>query len=235
MQKKLELTPRLQLLANWVPQNARLADIGTDHGYLPIWLLLQDRIAAAIASDLRPGPLSRAKADAAQYGVADRLDCRLCDGLAEISPQEVDTIVIAGMGGENIADILSAAPWTADGLHQLLVQPMSRAEVLREYLMKHGYRIEREQLVLDRGVLYPVLLVSAGTMNLTAGQMYAGAGLQKDPLENQYLIEWIIRFQNAIAGLKRSSDPADAKKADALRDLVYELMMLREEWRCANS
>ena len=124
MAKRLELTPRLQMLANWVPQGARFADIGTDHAYLPVWLMLQGRLHSAIASDLRKGPLERAKETGRTYG-AEGIDYRLANGLADIRPEETDVIAIAGMGGETIAAILEAAPWTADGQHTLLLQPMT--------------------------------------------------------------------------------------------------------------
>ena len=234
MMKTPQLTPRLQALADWVERGARAADIGTDHGYLPVWLVLCGRCSSAIAVDLRPGPLSRAKATAARYGVSDRIDLRLCDGLSGINPHEADTIVVAGMGGENIAAILKAAPWTADGCHRLLLQPMSRAEVLRGFLSAHGYRITQERLVLDHGVLYPILLVLAGDMPLSAGQRYGGAALTRDPLGDRYLMEQIIRLQGAVAGLNRSGAPQDREKADSLRDVLTSLLELREEWRHAN-
>ncbi len=232
---KLELSPRLQLLADWVRPGTVLADVGTDHGYLPVWLVENDRIPFAIASDLRPGPLSRGRETAAVYGVSDRVDFRLCDGLAGIAPTEADTIVIAGMGGETIASILSSAPWTADGTHTLLLQPMTRSEELRRYLLMNGYAIRREQLVEDRGMLYPVMEATAGKMKLSSGQIYAGTMLPTDPLGDRYLIEKIIRLQTAVTGLKRSSVKADLQKADRLRELIFALMELREEWRHANS
>lgn len=231
---KLELTLRLQRLADWVTPGACVADIGTDHGCLPVWLVLNGRCTGAIASDIRKGPLSRAEETAAFYGVSGRVDLRLCDGLAGIAPEEADTIVIAGMGGENITMILAAAPWTADGKHTLLLQPMSRAEVLRGFLSDHGYRILREQLVLDRGTIYPVFQAAAGKMSLSIGQQYGGAALLHDPLEDRYLIERIVRLQGAVAGLNRSSAPADRERADQLREVITALLELREEWRYAN-
>lgn len=162
MAKHLELTPRLGLLASWVRPGAKLADVGTDHAYLPVWLMLHGGVSSAIASDLRSGPLQRARENAEAWGVTKRLDLRLCDGLSGIGPEECDTVVIAGMGGENIAAILAAAPWTADGCHTLLLQPQSRAESLRQFLSENGYRIAREELVLDRGTLYPAMEVTAG-------------------------------------------------------------------------
>lgn len=232
--RKLELTPRLHLLADWVPQGARLADVGTDHAYLPVKLLLDGRVTSAIASDLRQGPLSRAYETGRVYGVLSALELRLGDGLACIRPEEATCIVIAGMGGENIAAILSAAGWTGDGAHTLLLQPMTRAEELRRFLAGHGYKITRERLVCDRGTIYPVMEASAGEMVLTEGQLYGGAALLNDPLEDRYLVEKIIRLQGAVAGLNRSGTPEDQEKADRLRDLITALMGMREEWRYAN-
>ena len=93
----MELTARLQSVADQVPQGAAFADIGTDHAYLPVWLLLNGRIRHAIAADLREGPLNSARETAEQYGVSHQVSFRLCNGLADISADEVDTIAIAGM------------------------------------------------------------------------------------------------------------------------------------------
>ena len=125
--KFLQLQPRLQLLADLVPQDARFADIGTDHGYLPVWLLQQGRIVSAIAADIGEEPLQHARRTAEEYGIG-KIEFRLCDGLKGIQPQEADTIVIAGMGGETMIHILSAAPWTkVPGAVTLLLQPMTKA------------------------------------------------------------------------------------------------------------
>ena len=107
MEKELQLQPRLQCIASLVPQGARLADVGTDHGYLPVWLLQHGRIESAIASDINALPLDHARATAREYGVTERMDFRLCPGLAKIKAEECDAIAIAGMGGETIAQILA--------------------------------------------------------------------------------------------------------------------------------
>ena len=104
--KELQLQPRLQCLADLVPQGARLADVGTDHGYLPVWLLQHGRMESAIASDINALPLDHARATAAEYGVTACIDFRLCPGLAKIGSEECDTVAIAGMGGETIIGIL---------------------------------------------------------------------------------------------------------------------------------
>ena len=242
------LTPRLRLIAERVPPGASFADIGTDHGYLPLWLLLRGRLRGCLASDLRPEPLRRARENARLYGAAG-LRFRLCDGLSGIRPDEADCIAIAGMGGENIAAILDRAVWTADGKHTLLLQPMSRAEVLRRFLSEHGYKIQWEALARERGILYPVMEVTAGHETLSVGQWYGGAKLSRDPLGDRYLIETILRLQNAVAGLNRAVGADTRKqadinqqkvaenreKADELRDILTELLSMREEWRHANS
>ena len=120
----MELTPRLRAIAQQVPQGSVLADVGTDHALLPAWLLLEGRIPSAIASDLREGPLARAKETVEQHGVADRVSLRLCDGLSGIQAGEADVVAIAGMGGETIAAILEQAPWTKENT-LLLLQPMT--------------------------------------------------------------------------------------------------------------
>ena len=232
--RKLELPARLQLLADWVPRGSALADVGTDHAYLPVWLTLEGRLRSAIACDLRSGPLSRGRDTAGRYGVLDRIDFRQCDGLAGVGPQEADTVVIAGLGGENIVSILAAAPWTADGNHTLLLQPQSRAEELRAFLCANGYAIRRERPIVDRGTMYPVLGVSSGTQSLTLGQLYGGACLTYDPLGGRYLVEQILRLQAAVAGLNRGCRPEDTEKADHLRDVMESLLELWEEWRHAN-
>jgi len=229
--RKLELTPRLRLLAEWVPPGARFADVGTDHAYLPVWLRLHGRAASAIACDLREKPLERARETGRAWG-ADGIDYRLGDGLSVVSPEEADVIAIAGMGGENIAAILAAAPWTADGAHTLLLQPQTRAEALRGFLADNGYAIRREALAEDRGVLYPVMEAGGGEMSLTLGQLYGGAALLRDPLGDRYIIEKIIRLQGAVAGINRSG--ASREKGDGLRDIITALLSMREEWRHAN-
>lgn len=225
------MSPRLQLLADWVRPGARFADIGTDHAYLPVWLRLHGRAAFAIACDLREGPLARARETGRTFG-AEGISYRLGNGLAVVSPEEADTIAIAGMGGENIAAILAAAPWTADGAHTLLLQPQSRAETLRAFLAGHGYAIRREALVEDRGTLYPVMEAVGGKMTLTLGQLYGGAALLRDPLAERYIIEKIIHLAGAVAGINRSG--GGQEKGDALRDIITALLSMREEWRRAN-
>ena len=149
MTRRIELSPRLRLAADLVPEGARLADVGTDHAYLPACLLMEGKIPSAIAADLREGPLSRARETAAEYGCGDRMAFRLCDGLSGIRPEETDAVVIAGMGGETIAQILEAAPWVRTRKIPLVLQPMSSIPELRQRLGEGGFRILEERLARE--------------------------------------------------------------------------------------
>lgn len=226
--RELALQPRLQLLADMVPAGSRLADVGTDHGYLPVYLLQQGRISRAIASDIVDGPLQHARQTAAEYEV-DGIDFRLCPGLDAIAPHEADTVVIAGMGGETIQAILSDAPWTADGSHLLLLQPMTKVEYLRKWLVDNGYAFTEERLVWDKDHLYPVFAVRGGTQPpLTAAQQYGGVLLDGDPLYGAYLDERIGKLQKAVEGLQKSSVVESTVKVKELTELCRILKEKRD-------
>lgn len=226
--RELVLQPRLRLLADMVPEGSRLADVGTDHGYLPVYLMQQGRIAGAIASDIVPGPLQHARQTAAEYDVAG-IAFRLCPGLAAIAPEEADTIVIAGMGGETIQSVLEAAPWTADGGHLLLLQPMTKVEYLRKWLSDNGYCFTDERLVFDKEHLYPVLAVRGGTQPpLTPAQQYGGVLLDGDALYRAYLDERIGKLQKAIDGLGHSPSEENTARADHLLAICRALAEKRD-------
>lgn len=226
--KQLALQPRLHLLARLVPEGCRLTDVGTDHGYLPVALLQQGRITAAIASDIGAEPLEHARRTAMQYGV-DGMDFRLCAGLSGVAPEETDVIVIAGMGGETIISILQDAPWTADGQHRLLLQPMTKSAALRHWLADNGYTFTDEHLVEDKGRVYPILCVKGGVFRpLTEAEALCGVLLADDPLYAAYLTEHITKLRRSAEGLRRSSDPSGGRLAAQAESLAAEL----EERRC---
>lgn len=229
----LELSPRLRSVADLVPGGARLADIGTDHAYLPAWLILHGVIDRAIAADLREGPLERARLTAAKYGLAERMSFRLCNGLTGVGPDEAQVIVIAGMGGETIADILSAAPWTREADKLLLLQPMSAQPELRRWLWEKGYTIQREVLSREGETLYVTFQVGAGEMApLTPGELWAGrqhAG-EDAPLRGLYLKRLLARTGRALEGLRQSARSSDSGRLQEMERVQADLLRLKEEW-----
>ena len=156
--KRLNLKGRLALCAQFARGGSRLADIGTDHAYLPIALCEQGRAASALACDINPLPLESARSNIAMHGLSDRIRTRLCDGLSGVGPDEADDIVIAGMGGELIADILSACEWAKDSAKRYILQPMTRHEALIKWLYSNGFVIDDQQAVVDEGKYYTVIL-----------------------------------------------------------------------------
>lgn len=205
----MELTPRLQAIARQVPQGARLVDVGTDHGCLPVWLLLNGRVEKAIAADLRKGPLDRARETARQYGVERMLSFRLCDGLAAVAENEVDTVVIAGMGGETIAAILKAAPWVRRG-RLLLLQPMTGAPKLRRWLQENGFSILEEQIAREGEKLYSIWTVREGQMKaLSPAEAWAGKN-SRDPLRLEYLDLVAAKAEKELQGHMSAHNPNPA-------------------------
>ena len=150
----LKLKPRLQMAADMVRTGSKVADIGTDHAYLPTALILGGRISSAVAADLRKGPLENAEATVRTYNVEDKISLRLSDGLKFVLPEEADDIVIAGMGGILIAEILTAAPWVKDKNKRLILQPQSHSEDVRRYLYSNGFEILEESACFEDGKVY---------------------------------------------------------------------------------
>lgn len=146
----IKLDARLKMAAEEVRPGKRIADIGTDHAYLPAFLIENNICPSAIAADIGKGPLENArKVTSTSKDLSDRIELRLSDGLKEIKEDEVDDIVIAGMGGILIAEILTAAPWVKDENKRLILQPMSHAEDVRKYLCENGFEIIKEKACTD--------------------------------------------------------------------------------------
>lgn len=152
-----KLTKRLRAAGDLVRQGSFVADVGTDHAYLPIALVKEGRIRGGVVSDINKGPILRATEHIRAYGLEDRLTPLLCDGLSELSPYAPEDILILGMGGELIARILAEAPWVKKEGIRLILQPMTHPERLRSYLAAEGFEILEEVLVREEKI-YQILL-----------------------------------------------------------------------------
>lgn len=162
MERQTFLSSRLRAIAAMVEKGSRLADIGTDHGYLPIRLLEEKRISMAIAMDVKDGPLLRARAHVEERGFSELIKLRLSDGFSALAPGEADVAVIAGMGGRLIIRILEDGKKTARSLRYLILSPQSELFSVRHYLLENGYGILAEEMVLDEGKYYTVLKAAYG-------------------------------------------------------------------------
>lgn len=158
----MQLSKRLTAVADLLGEGHCLADVGTDHGYLPIHLIQSEKIERAIALDVRTGPLERAKEHIAQQGLENRIETRLSDGVEALQPGEADCMAAAGMGGSLIIHILQKGSRVIDSMKACILQPQSEIARVRDYLWAHGYRIEAEELVLEDGKYYPMMRVVPG-------------------------------------------------------------------------
>lgn len=252
------LTPRLKAIASLVPHGANVADIGTDHGYVPIWLVKNGVSPAVTATDIESKPLAKAVENAKAHGVEERLRFILADGLSGIAEGSADTVIIAGMGGETIAGILERAPWTCGAL--LILQPMTKLPLLRGWLLEHGYVITREVRVKDAGKIYPILTVEGRgvpskcepspreeeLLRRTDGCAHWGQALpayspaelmigrvpafERDELFYEYLTLLTAKTRRAVDGLERSNqDAAAVAKLRFMREAFEGLIEMKEK------
>lgn len=195
---------RLIAAAALIKHGSRVADIGTDHGYLPIYLVQKGICSKVYACDLRKKPLANAAANIKDAGI-EGVDIRLGDGLDVVRPDEIDTAVIAGMGGEVIANIIGRAPWLRDEKYSLILQPMSSAYDLRRYLSLQKYRIISETAAENEGRLYTVMSVRySGKPQPEDPLFYHFGRLFQNPGETETAyIKWVIKvLKNQLSGVR---------------------------------
>lgn len=229
---KLPISKRLLCCASMVQPGSRVADIGTDHGYLGIYLLQTGAARHVIACDLRKDPLENARRNAKLFGVDGEMELRLSDGLEKILPDEVDTVVMAGMGGDLIQKILSQCPWRKREGLQFILQPQSAGNVLRRWLCEDGFEIQREEPVQDGHFLYTVMELRQGEPSpLTPGTEYASPALlaSKSPLVGTYL----ARVENALQETVRGLTNAEKQRPERLsyfRQALLEIQEMRKNY-----
>lgn len=172
----LQLSKRLQAVAELVGECSTIADVGTDHGYIPVYLVAVGKARRAIAMDINEGPLSRAKEHILQYGLEQKIETRLSDGCLALKPKEADVIVIAGMGGALMQRILTQGGKFAGTARKLVLQPQSEITAFREFLLRQGYRIVAEDMVLEDGKYYPMMAAEPVKKEAYAAVRDAGKG-----------------------------------------------------------
>ena len=224
---KLPISKRLLCCASMVQPGSRVADIGTDHGYLGIYLLQSGAARHVIACDLRKDPLENARRNAKLFGVDGEMELRLSDGLEKILPDEVDTVVMAGMGGDLIQKIFTQCPWRKREGLQFILQPQSAGNVLRRWLCEDGFEIRREEPVQDGHFLYTVMDIRQGEpAPLTPGTEYASPALlaSGSPLVGNYL----ARVENALQETVRGLTNAEKQRPERLAYFGQALLEIQE-------
>jgi ribosomal protein L11 methyltransferase (prmA) len=153
----MKLSKRLQTIADFVKKNSVVADIGTDHAHIPIYLIENNIIDKAYACDINKGPLEKAKENIENFGVSENIVLRLSNGLDKMSNKEADTIIIAGMGGELIIDILERGKSFFNKKNTFILSPHTKTDEVRDYLLRKGFEIIKEDMCIDEGKFYTVM------------------------------------------------------------------------------
>lgn len=222
----MRLGDRLGAIAGFVKPGAKIVDVGTDHAYLPIYLAEQKIIAGAVAGEVNQGPFLSAQTMLKKMRLAEEIQLRLGDGLAVVSPGEVDTAVIAGMGGPTIVEILAKQPKVTERLTRLILQPMIAAGLVRKWLTDNGWQIIDETLVRDEGRLYEVIAAEQGkTAELEAVLYDIGPVLwaKKPPYLKEHLHRLLAEARNILMQMKSSPEAVKSAKYTMYLEKIKEL------------
>ena len=240
-EERLKLSERLRALAELVPAGSVLADIGTDHAWVPAELLLKGRISRAVAMDIGEGPLARAEAHIAELGLTEQVSLRLSDGFAALKPGEADCVLIAGMGGELMQGILTRGlgadgrpgPAFRSGVKRYLFSPHTEWEAFRGYLSAQGFRLTDERMLKEDGKYYLILVCENGDgeaayreaeargIPVTAARRFGPMLLERrDTVLRDYMNERLRKEQEIAERLPESERTAVSAKREELRESI---------------
>ncbi len=220
----IKLGPRLFCAASMVRCRTNVVDIGTDHAYLPAFLVQQGIAERVLACDIGILPLKNAEKTVRTYSLSDKIELRVSDGLKEVSPDEADEIVICGMGGTLMASILESAPWIKrEGMH-LILQPMTHSEDVRLFLTQNGFFIEEERFMVDSGKVYCCIsaVYDGQEREISEGFCRFGYLPPRDEIHSQYVLKQLHRVDVKLEALKnRDEAQGEYNRLRAVRE-YYE-------------
>ncbi|WP_459499408.1 tRNA (adenine(22)-N(1))-methyltransferase [Bacillus sp. C1] len=230
---EVKLSKRLEEVVREIPVGSTVADIGSDHAYLPCYTIINGIATKAVAGEVVDGPFRSAQATVAESGLQEKVDVRKGNGLAVITPGEVDVITIAGMGGALIRDILEDGKEKLNGVTRLILQPNIAAHHIREWFIKNGWELIHEKIIKEDGKIYEILVGEKGDP-LTPyhddkqAELFIGPFLMKEK-SAAFIEKWeneLKNFQNILKQLERATNSEDTK---AKRNEVAEKMKMIEE------
>lgn len=224
----MELSKRLQAVADLVSEGQVVADVGTDHGYIPIYLLETKKCKKAIAMDINKGPILRAKEHIAEHGLEQNIEVKLSDGVKALSVGECDCVVVAGMGGALAVKIMDEGREVFKSLHEFVLQPQSELAKVRQYLWENEYCVIAENMVLEDGKFYPMMKVKNGLSNpYSQVELHCGRELlvQKHPVLKMFLEKEMQTKEMILNNLEsESGEHIENRK----KELQEELLLVKE-------
>lgn len=216
----MNLSRRLDAIAGYIPQGSTVADIGTDHLQLPVYLINSGLCRSVIASELNKIPYQQAENLAVFHKLNNRINVRLGDGLKILSPDEAEVVVIAGIGGDAILKMLSDSPEVLKTIQRLILQPMTGAGGLRLWLVQNGWRINDETLVEEKGRLYCVIMTEHGresTLDKFLIEIGPRLAEKNNLLVDKYLCKLCTDYQKLADALSGAASPAANEKASEIK------------------
>lgn len=226
------MTPRLLTVAELVKKSTSVADVGTDHAYVPVYLILTHKCEKALAVDINRGPLMRAEDNIKKFSLEEKITTRLSDGLKNISDNEADTVIIAGMGGILINNIIENDKDRLTSVKRFILQPMTAVEETRRYLAENGFLIEDERLAKENDKIYTIISAVPGKMNIEKEiYFYIGKALieNKDEFLPELLDGKIYEYEKAVNSIKNTENSEAKKRAEYFKDLLSELKEIKKE------
>lgn len=228
------MSSRLEMIASFVTQGRGLADIGTDHAILPIILRHRGYKGYIVAGDINEGPLKKAERGLLEAEIDD-VELKLCNGLESIDGSRIDTIVVAGMGGDTITGILDRGlydmpEWADRSDYKLILHPVTKPEILRYWLVNNGFRISGENYIEDNGILCQIICAEPGeSEKYMDSELYVG---KLERIVNQPCFEAVVdkhikRFKAAVKGLENASDASLAAWKKLIENMISELERMK--------
>ncbi|VIG12763.1 SAM-dependent methyltransferase [Clostridioides difficile] len=217
----MKLTDRLLKIASLVSDGKKIADIGTDHGYIPVYLLKEGRVPFAVLADVNKGPLDNAHKEVIQNNLLDKVDLRLGSGIEILEIGEVEEVIIAGMGGILISELLEAKKEVAHNVEKLILQPMQAQEELRYYLLNNGYEILEEVLVREDFRIYEIIVAKyTGKNTIIEDEIYYEVGIKllenKDSLFKDFIEKKIKTYSSIVSKLEgKNGEAIDKKRSES--------------------
>lgn len=222
----MELSRRLNAVANLVTEGASVADIGTDHAYIPIYLAENHISSHIIAMDINRGPLEKAKEHILEYGFEKMIQTRLSDGLSGMKPGEADTMIAAGMGGGLVVRILQNSPQAVESVREFILQPQSEIHKVRAYLNNNGFVITEEDMVEEGGKYYPMMKAVHGKEKpFSDEELYYGRKLieKKNPILKAFLQKEYIIKKDIYDKLKNQENERAQKRVREIEEEIRRI------------